>query len=83
MLYEGELQQDRQVFQFTTPDGIAVSVYNEDITHRAVDVIVSAANEFLRNVGGIASAIAEAGGHKFQEECTAYVSRHGPLKVYL
>ena len=39
-----------------------------DITERAVDVIVNAANSYLKHGGGVAGAIVRKGGEIIQEE---------------
>lgn len=50
-----------------------------DITVQEVDVIVNAANPHLYHGGGVALAIARAGGPVIQEESDAWVAEHGPL----
>lgn len=50
-----------------------------DITAEEVDAIVNAANARLKHGGGVAAAIATAGGTVIQEESDAWVAEHGPL----
>lgn len=50
-----------------------------DLTKQTVDAIVNAANVQLRHGGGVAQAIARAGGPTIQEESNAWVAEHGPL----
>ncbi|MDE0139037.1 MAG: macro domain-containing protein [bacterium] len=50
-----------------------------DITKASVDVIVNAANEYLRHGGGLAAALAAAGGEEFVEDSDRWVSEHGPV----
>ncbi|HAX82135.1 MAG TPA: O-acetyl-ADP-ribose deacetylase [Actinobacteria bacterium] len=56
-----------------------MAVVAGDITKQTVDAIVNAANEHLAHGGGVAAAIARAGGAVIQEESDAWVARHGPL----
>jgi O-acetyl-ADP-ribose deacetylase (regulator of RNase III) len=50
-----------------------------DITALDVDAVVNAANVHLQHGGGVADAIARAGGPVIQEESDAWVERNGPL----
>lgn len=63
----------------TRIDGAEVVVVRGDITVEEVDAVVNAANEQLRHGGGVAAAIAEAGGPSIQEESDAWVEEHGRL----
>ena len=64
---------------FLTPEGKNILVYKDDICDRDVDVIVNAANCNLHHVGGVAKAIAEAGGEVIKDECERYIIDKGPL----
>ncbi|XP_071792658.1 uncharacterized protein [Asterias amurensis] len=59
--------------------GMGVQVYAADITRMAVDAIVSAANEKLTNIGGVAAAICHRAGADVQAECNMLIARHGLL----
>lgn len=56
-----------------------ISALRGDLTTMDVGAIVNAANEHLAHGGGLAAAIARAGGPQIQAESDAWVSRHGPL----
>ena len=56
-----------------------VTVVQGDITAALVDVIVNAANEYLRHGGGLAAALAAAGGEEFVVDSDRWVSEHGPV----
>jgi O-acetyl-ADP-ribose deacetylase len=50
-----------------------------DLTRQEVDVVVNAANEQLAHGGGVAAALARAGGPAVQEESEAWVAAHGEV----
>lgn len=56
-----------------------IVVVEGDITRQEVDVVVNAANERLAHGGGVALAIARAGGPVVDEESRAWVRDHGPV----
>ena len=58
--------------------GIKVSIIKGDILKEAVDVIVNAANDELKHIGGLAKVIADAGGEQIQRESKAYLAKHSP-----
>ncbi len=51
-----------------------------DITDMRVDAVVNAANEWLAHGGGVAAALARAGGTQVQRESDEWVREHGPLQ---
>ena len=57
--------------------GLTVEVLEGDLTEEDVDAIVNAANNDLELGGGVAGAIARAGGPTIQAECRAI----GPIEV--
>jgi len=56
-----------------------ITVVQGDITRQDVDVIVNAANARLAHGGGVAAAIAQAGGPAVDAESRAWVAEHGPV----
>lgn len=57
--------------------GTAITVVQGDITGMEVDVVVNAANADLVHGGGVAAAIADAGGLPITAESEAWVEEHG------
>jgi O-acetyl-ADP-ribose deacetylase (regulator of RNase III) len=57
--------------------GLTVEILQGDLTQQDVDAIVNAANNDLELGGGVAGAIARAGGPQIQAECRAI----GPIEV--
>ena len=57
--------------------GLTLEVLAGDLTEQEVDAIVNAANNDLELGGGVAGAIARAGGPTIQAECRAI----GPIEV--
>lgn len=49
-------------------NGKSLQLVKGDITERKVDVIVNAANSYLKHGSGVAGAIVRKGGHVIQEE---------------
>ncbi|HET9848855.1 MAG TPA: macro domain-containing protein, partial [Candidatus Dormibacteraeota bacterium] len=58
-------------------NNVRVEVLQGDLTQQDVDAIVNAANNDLELGGGVAGAIARAGGPAIQRECRA----NGPIDV--
>lgn len=69
------------LFEFSLPSGQTVRVVHGDLTEEQVDAIVNAANEHLAHGGGVAGAIVRKGGRVIQEESTAWVREHGPVRT--
>jgi len=66
-------------FETQTSSGKTIQIVQGDLTHERVDAIVNPANEHLAHGGGVAGAIARAGGPTIQEESKAWVRKHGPV----
>jgi O-acetyl-ADP-ribose deacetylase len=58
-------------------NGLTVEILQGDLTQQVVDAIVNAANNDLELGGGVAGAIARAGGPQIQAECRAI----GPIEI--
>jgi O-acetyl-ADP-ribose deacetylase len=58
---------------------MVIKVVQGDLTAQPVAAIVNAANEHLQHGGGVAAAIANAGGPIIQEESDEWVAEHGPI----
>ena len=57
----------------------SITIYVGDITEVRVDVIVNAANEELKHIGGVADAILKKGGQEIQVASDRYVRSQGRL----
>ncbi len=58
---------------------MTVQARTDDLTRMDVDVVVNAANEQLAHGGGVAAALARAGGPQVQAESDAWIAEHGPV----
>lgn len=56
-----------------------LSLVRGDLTTTDVDAVVNAANDRLDHAGGLAAALARAGGPDVQAESDAWVRAHGPV----
>lgn len=59
--------------------GCSLAVVQGDITAEHCDAIVNAANTRLSHGGGVAAAIARAGGPEIQRQSDAWVATHGEV----
>ena len=57
-----------KIIRYKKIDGKTLRLVQGDITERAVDAIVNAANSYLQHGGGVAGAIVRKGGQIIQEE---------------
>lgn len=60
-------------------NGAEIVALEGNLTAQQVDAVVNAANERLMHGGGVAAALARAGGPQVQRESDAWVAEHGPL----
>ncbi len=65
--------------QFSSRFGISIEIGQGDITAEPVDAIVNAANSLLMHGGGVARAIAKAGGEIIDRESQKWIEEKGPV----
>ncbi|XP_016048064.2 protein mono-ADP-ribosyltransferase PARP9 isoform X1 [Erinaceus europaeus] len=69
--------KSQQVFRKMLTPKLQLTVWKDDLTRHAVDVVVNAANEDLEHAGGLALALVKAGGIEIQEESRRFISQNG------
>jgi O-acetyl-ADP-ribose deacetylase (regulator of RNase III) len=72
-------QAMRTIRKHLTSQGQQLCLIHGDITCSSVEAIINAANSRLQHGGGVASAIARAGGPIIQKESDDWIRSHGPL----
>lgn len=75
----GTFRGPQQVFREMLIPGLELSVWWDDLTRHAVDVVVNAANGDLIHAGGLARALVNAGGPEIQEESRRFISQFGKI----
>ncbi|KAE8581730.1 hypothetical protein XENTR_v10024921, partial [Xenopus tropicalis] len=69
------------VYEKKLPGGLRLSVWKGNLTGQVVDAVVNAANEDLMHIGGLALALAKAGGAVIQDESRNHIAKHGKVKA--
>lgn len=65
--------------EYFSKHGHKLEICSGDITEEQVDAIVNAANNNLMLGGGVAGAIARAGGDRIQQECDLWTDKYGEV----
>ncbi|XP_030642427.1 protein mono-ADP-ribosyltransferase PARP9-like [Chanos chanos] len=68
-------------YSIQLPKGLKVSVWKDDLTSHQVDAVVNAANEQLQHAGGLALALANAGGPEITRESERIIKNHECVKT--
>ncbi|XP_075466033.1 protein mono-ADP-ribosyltransferase PARP14-like isoform X2 [Ascaphus truei] len=77
----GEMSLGEPHCQINLPDGVVIAVYKDDLIRHCVDVVVNAANEDLKHIGGLALALLQAAGPRLQTDCDRIVREQGTLSA--
>ncbi|KAM5281104.1 protein mono-ADP-ribosyltransferase PARP14-like [Ctenodactylus gundi] len=70
---------EKSFFRREVAPGVTLIVQQGDLTQFSVDVVVNAANEDLKHIGGLAAALLKAAGPELQADCDQIVKREGQL----
>ncbi|KAM9805126.1 protein mono-ADP-ribosyltransferase PARP9 [Neosynchiropus ocellatus] len=68
-------------FTATLPNGVVVSVWKANLAKFQADAVVNASNERLQHGGGLALALANAGGPQVQRDSKEYIQKNGALQT--
>ncbi|EGV92682.1 Poly [ADP-ribose] polymerase 14 [Cricetulus griseus] len=74
---KGSLKEQKCHLQIDIAPGVMLIVQQGDLAQFAVDVVVNAANENLKHLGGLAQALSNAAGPELQAECDRIVRNSG------
>ncbi|XP_075173095.1 protein mono-ADP-ribosyltransferase PARP14 isoform X1 [Anomaloglossus baeobatrachus] len=74
-----ESAPEEALYHIQLPQGVTLSVYRGDLCCHIVDVVVNAANEDLKHIGGLAAALLTAAGPTLQEASDRIVHQKGSL----
>ncbi|XP_041434303.1 protein mono-ADP-ribosyltransferase PARP9 isoform X2 [Xenopus laevis] len=74
-------QGSKLVYEKKMPGGFRVSTWKGDLTMQDVDAVVNAANDQLEHIGGLALALANAGGPVVEEESRRHIEKNGKVKT--
>nr|XP_048310125.1 protein mono-ADP-ribosyltransferase PARP14-like isoform X1 [Myodes glareolus] len=74
---KGSLDEQKCLLQKDIAPGVTLIVQQGDLTRFPADVVVNAANENLKHLGGLALALSNAAGPELQAECDKIVRKNG------
>ncbi|XP_069886170.1 protein mono-ADP-ribosyltransferase PARP14 isoform X2 [Dipodomys merriami] len=72
-------EEEGNSFKRELAPGVMLIVKQGDLTQFPVDVVVNAANESLRHIGGLAAALLKAAGPELQADCDEIVKKRGKI----
>ncbi|XP_063081155.1 protein mono-ADP-ribosyltransferase PARP14 isoform X2 [Cavia porcellus] len=75
----GTADRSKYLIQRQVAPGVTLTAQQGDLTQFPVDVVVNAANEDLKHLGGLAGALSKAAGRELQEDCEKAVKRASRL----
>nr|XP_048310122.1 protein mono-ADP-ribosyltransferase PARP14-like [Myodes glareolus] len=76
---KGSLKEQKCLLQKDIAPGVTLIVQQGDLARFPADVIVNAANENLKHIGGLALALSNAAGPELQAECDKIVRKRGVI----
>ncbi|XP_038202663.1 protein mono-ADP-ribosyltransferase PARP14-like [Arvicola amphibius] len=74
---KGSLKEQKCLLQKDIAPGVTLIVQQGDLAQFPADVVVNAANENLKHIGGLALALSNAAGPELQAECDKIVRKGG------
>nr|XP_048310114.1 protein mono-ADP-ribosyltransferase PARP14-like isoform X2 [Myodes glareolus] len=76
---KGSLEEQKCLLQKDIAPGVTLIVQQGDLARFPADVVVNAANENLKHLGGLALALSNAAGPELQAECDKIVRKRGVI----
>lgn len=79
LMSNASIELSRRSFKITHK--LILKIFVDDITKAHTEAVVNAANWELKNIGGVAGALARAAGREMTVECDQLFNKHGFLKT--